>query len=241
MRCHKAKNYICQEMDEHLPPDVTLALTTHLDSCADCREFRSDLFVGSRAIAATAPELPANFEWKLQLRLNQALQAAAGETVYPWGDQESDKWGWFRNFGAAAAVGMAAVLALAMFIGPTAGPLAPFPSDVGGGFSRVAASEAGGAGAADRLPLFGNKVSRGGLYSPGIQRPVAAGGGSVSSGGLLDRGWAGHNVEDLQTIQRLRFQNHRLNQQLFQQQLMMRSLQTQLDTTGTHGLDLEKK
>ena len=71
MRCQKIREYISQEMDELLPPAVTGELTSHLDSCADCREYREDLLLGRRAILATTPELSDNFEWKLQLKLNQ--------------------------------------------------------------------------------------------------------------------------------------------------------------------------
>lgn len=237
MRCPKAKDFISQEMDEHLPPDVTVDLAGHLDSCADCREYREDLRTGRRAMAATTPELPENFEWKLQLRLNQALQQAVGESVYPWAETDQDKWRWFRNFGAAAAVGMAAVLALAMFVGPVGDSGSPDPAGVTG----LAGTEPGGAGGSDRLPLTMTQPSRGGLYNTGIQRSVSAG-GSISGGqGLFDRGWSGHDVNDLRTIQRLRMENTQLNQRLFLQQRMIQGMRTHLDTIGTNALDLEQE
>ena len=58
---------------------------------------------------------------------------------------------------------------------------------------------------------------------------------------MLDRGWAGHDVEDLKTILRLRDQNNQLNQVLFQQQQVIRSMRTQLDSTNTDALDLEQE
>lgn len=242
MRCHKARDYISQEMDEHLPPDVTVDLTEHLDSCADCREYREDLLFGRRAMAATVPELPDNFDWKLQLKLNRTLQYTAGETAYPWAETDQDKWRWFRNFGAAAAVGMAAVLALAVFISPTDAPREAGPAMSGGVSSGVVHSTAGGAGSSDRLPLFVDQSRRGGLYGPGVQRPVAAGGSSrSSSGGLLDRGWSGHDMEDLNTIQRLRIQNTQMNRILFQQQQTIRGMRAQLDTIDANALDLEQE
>ncbi len=243
MRCHKARDYISQEMDEHLPPDVTVDLTNHLDSCADCREYREDLLLGRRAMSATSPELPENFEWKLQLRLNQTLQRTAGETAYPWAETDQDKWHWFRNFGAAAAMGMAAVLALAVFIGPVDDSREAGQAVSGGGSSGVVSSTPRGAGDSDRLPLFVDQSRRGGLYGPGMQRPVAAGGSSKSSGvGLFDHGWSGHDMEDLRTIQRLRIQNKQLvNRMLFQQQQMIRSMGAQLDTIDTNALDLEQE
>ena len=240
MRCNKARDYISQEMDEHLPPDVTVDLAEHLDSCADCLEYREDLLFGRRAMNATVPDLPDNFDWKLQLKLNRTLQHTAGETAYPWAESDQDKWRWFRNFGAAAAVGMAAVLALAMFIGPTDAIREEGPAVSGGASSGVVNSTAGGVGSSDRLPLFLNQSRRGGLYGPGIQRPVAAGVSSrPSSGGVLDRGWSGHEMEDLHTIQRLRNQNTQMNRLLFKQQQVIRGMRAQLDTIDTSALDLE--
>ena len=241
MRCHKAQDYISQEMDEHLPPDVTVNLTEHLDACSHCRAYRDDLLLGRRVMSATTPELPDNFEWKLQLKLNQTLQHTAGETVYPWAKTDQDKWRWFRNFGAAAAVGMAAVLALAMFVGPANAPRETGPDGNGGTPLGVVDATQSGAGGSDRLPLFTGRPTRGGLYSSGIQRPVAAGGSSRSAGGFLDRGWAGHDMEDLRTIQRLRHRNDQLNQVLFRQQQTIQGMRAHLDTIDTNALDLEQE
>jgi len=242
MRCHKVKDYISQEMDEHLPPDVTVNLTDHLDSCADCREYRDDLLLGRRAMSATTPELPDNFDWKLQLKLNQTLQRTAGETAFPWTETDQDKWGWVRNFGAAAAIGMAAVLALAVFIGPENGPEQAGQAVSPGGSTGVVQSSSTGAGDSDRLPLFVDRSRRGGLYGSGMQRPVATGGSSRSgTGGFFDRGWSGHDMEDLRTIQRLRIQNSQLNRDLFRQQTMIRGMRAQLDTIDANALDLEQE
>ena len=241
MRCHKAQDYISQKMDEHLPPDVTVNLTEHLDACSQCREHRDDLLLGRRAMSATTPELPDNFEWKLQLKLNQTLQHTAGETAYPWTETDSDKWRWFRNFGAAAAVGMAAVLALAMFVGPAGGPRDTGPDGQDFVPAGVVDATQSAAGRSDRLPLFTGQAPRGGLYSPSVQRSVSAGGVVRSSGGLLDRGWAGHDIEDLRTIQRLRLQNNQLNRVLFQQQQVIRGMRAHLDTIDTNALDLEQE
>lgn len=242
MRCHKVKDYISQEMDEHLPPDVTVDLTDHLDTCADCREFRDDLLLGRRIMSATAPVLPDNFEWKLQLKLNQTLQRTAGESAYPWTETDQDKWRWIRNFGAAASVGMAAVLALAVFFGPANGPGEAVQGVSPGGSLGVDQSTSTGAGDSDRLPLFVDRSRRVGLYGAGTQRPVATGASSrPSTGGLFDRGWSGHDMEDLRTIQRLRIQNGQLNRDLFRQQQMIQGMRAQLDTIDTTALDLEQE
>lgn len=238
MRCQKAMDYVSQEMDEHLPPDVTVDLTRHLDSCSDCREYRDDLLLGCRAIRATPGDLPENFEWKLQLKLNQTLQQMAGESVFPWDEPEHDKWRWFRNFGAAAAVGMAAVLALAMFLGPLDQSGGSGSGLQENGSSGIVSS---GPGGSDRLPLVSSQSRRGGLYNPGTRQSVSVGGTTAVGSRLIDRGWSGGDIEDLHTIQRLRMQNDQLNQQLYLQQSLIKGMRAHLDSVGSGALDLEQE
>lgn len=239
MRCQKIREYISQEMDELLPPDVTGDLTSHLDSCSECRDYREDLLLGRRAIAATTPELSDNFEWKLQLKLNQTLQQTAGQTAYPWEETDPDKWRWFRNFGAAAAVGMAAVLALAMFLGPVGSPTGDGLTDSGS--SSMAQADGNGAGRTDRLPLYGGAASSRGLYRTGIQRSVSAGGATGARGTIFDRGWSGHDVQDLRTIYQLRVQNEQLTRRLILQQQQMQGMRALLDTNEINALNLEQE
>ena len=242
MRCSKVRDYLNRGMDEQLPPDVTVGLTNHLDKCEACLAFREDLMVSRRLIAATNPEISENFEWKLQLKLNQALQQVAGEAAYPWEENAVDRWHWLRNFGAASAVGLAAVLALAMFIDPgfqggngqmaaesntTSTALTASPSLVG----------------ADRLPLMTKSSSRG-LYQSGLQRSVSTSAGQrFNSGGqfLIEGGWSGGNPQDLLTIQRLKSQNQQLNTRLFLYQKEIQNLRTRLDSGDSNTLDLEQE
>lgn len=218
MRCNKAQEYLGLELDGVLPPESTVKLTSHLDSCGDCREFREDLMLGRRILQATEPELPENFDWKLQLRLNQALKETAGEVAYPWSENPVDRWRWVRNFGSAAAVGMAAVLALAIFTGPT--DQSPMPQV----YEQQTAFHGN-----DRLPLeqkfnFGN----------GLGRAVSSGSGSSQSSGNilnLDKGWSGSQMNDLRTIQALREKNRRLSTMLYQIQLQNILMRAQLDTS----------
>ena len=226
MRCNKAREFVSQELDAILPPDATGRLRDHLDACADCREYREDLLVGQRLFAATEPTLSENFEWKLQLRLNRALQEAAGEVRYPWQDPEPDRWHWWRNFGASTAVGLAAVLALAMVFGPV---------------ERVRPSATRTAGPAiatsntDRLPLF--QPGNGGLYQPAA-RPVSLNQRPSTGTRFVETGWTGTATEDLKTIRRLRDENRRLSNLLIQYQRQNERLRAQLDTSGTRALDL---
>ncbi len=241
MRCNKATGYLSQGMDEQLPPDVTVELTRHLDGCESCQAYREDLLVARRLITATEPEISENFEWKLQLRLNQAMQQAVGESAYPWESDEADRWHWFRNFGAATAVGLAAVLALAMFIGPVGGPQAPgfvAPGNLAQNTPSLVRSASSGAVGSDRLP-FRLDNPRGGL-----QRSVSTGANAVFTGGerfSLNRGWSGGNTSDLMTIQRLKAQNQQLNHRMRLLQQEVLRLRAKLDSSDSSALDLEQK
>ena len=230
MRCNKAREYISRELDALLPPDATGKLRDHLDGCAECREFRADILLGQRLLSVTEPKLPDNFEWKLQLRLNQALQQAAGEHAYPWPEERVDRWAAWRNFGAASAVGLAAVLALAMFFGPVSPGQSPQSAS-------VAHTMVGGS---DRLPLF--QPGGGGLSRQATQLPVSTAGAGASrrTGDYLDRGWSGTSSEDLITIYRLRAENQRLSSRLLQYQRVNEMMRAQLDTSAANALDLEQ-
>lgn len=247
-----------RDLDGMLPPDVTVGLREHVDGCRDCQAFREDLVLGRRLLAATEPRLPDNFDWKLQLRLNQALQQRAGETAYPWHEEPQVRRGaWLPAFGAATSLGLAAVLAFAVFLGPReqaavgAGPLSaatvaapPAPVTAATDFpttpvqttadQRPADAAASLAGRADRRPLFGAPQG-GGLYGGGA-RSLSVGTRPAGSS-FVDRGWSGESLEDARTIIQLRAYNAQLQQTLHRQQLELQRLKAQLDTTGGRGLD----
>lgn len=249
MRCKKACEYLSLEIDGLLPPVAAPELEKHLDACSECRSYRMDLQTGKRLLAATEPQLSDNFEWRLQLRLNQSLQEAAGQTAYPWVDPESNSWNWLRNFGTAAAVGMAAVLAFALFLGPgayeTGTPLADSGSSPGGvtavdrPFSLNLASSA--AVTSDRLPLVGGRFENSRLYAGSSQRTVSAGGflNAHAAPFSLDRGWSGHDVEDLLLIRKLRRDYQQLAKHAYLLQKQLDGMRAQLDTNGAHALDLK--
>ncbi len=228
MRCNKAQEYLSLELDGVLPPDATVQLTSHLDGCGDCQEFREDLLMGRRILQATEPELPDNFDWKLQLRLNQALKETAGEVSYPWEEKPVDRYRWLRNFGSAAAVGMAAVLALAIFTGPT--DQSPMPA----AYEQSVSFQG-----SDRLPLQ-QKYN----FGSGLTRQVSGGSPLVRpavNSRSLDKGWSGQQMEDARTIQALREKNRRLNTMLYQTQRQNIWMRAQLDTSLGSTLDLEEK
>lgn len=253
MRCSKARDYLSRDLDGLLPPDATAGLRAHVDACADCQAFREDLVLGRRLLAATEPQLPDNFDWKLQLRLNQALQQRAGETAYPWLEEPAPRrHAWLPAFGAATSVGLAAMLAVAVFLGPREGDRVTVRA--GGTAPATELSAAGGAtaggtalaapaldaaslaGRSDRRSLFGAPRTAG-LYGGGIQRSVSTGARAAVEPTGIGRGWSGDRLEDLQTITRLRERNEQLERRLFQSQLELRALKAQLDTTGGRGLD----
>lgn len=261
MRCSRARDYLSRDLDGMLPPDATVGLREHVDGCADCQAFREDLVFGRRLLAATEPSLPDNFDWKLQLRLNQALQQRAGETAYPWFEEPRARRGtWLPAFGAATSLGLAAVLAFAVFLGPReqlpvvaagvpalsppAAETAPAASVaeaaiatayLGNIDERPADAAASLAGRSDRRPLFGAPQG-GGLYNTGGARGLSVGAGAGASR-VFDRGWSGDRFEDARTIRQLRAYNAQLQQTLHRQQLELQRLKAQLDTTGARGLD----
>jgi len=239
MRCNKARRFLSQAMDEQLPPAETRELALHLDECADCREFQSDLATGRRLLNATAPVLPDSFEWRLQLKLKQALQQSAGETAYPWQDSDAKTKSWVSPFATAASLGLAAVLALAMFLAPASqGPMPAGDSRAPASGSPTVASRV-----SDRLPLVGNTLSP--FSFPGsVQRSVSRDGamgiGASARSFHLNPGWSGNSIEDLMTIQDLRLRNQQLNNQLYQYQNQIRLLRARLDRADSNGIDLGK-
>ncbi len=236
MRCSKAQEYLSLELDGMLPPGATAKLSEHLDACGDCREYREDLQLSQRFLAATEPELPDNFDWKLQLRLNQSLKEAAGEAAYPWEEKRQDRGSWFRNFGTAAAFGAAAVLALAVFLGPGMRSGTPETAIPGQGpvlFQDNPVASLGN----DRLPLD-PALNFGGS---GFARTVSGAPLQRTSGGrnlMLKQGWTGRDLRDWHTISNLRRENMRLNQLLRDVQHDNQLLRAKLDTSTAGTLDL---
>ena len=253
MRCNKARENLSLELDGILPPDSTIDLQKHLDACADCRQYREDLLLGQRLLAATEPQLSENFEWRLQLKLNQTLQAAAGRVDYAWADDSPRWWPWLRNFGAAASVGLAAVLTVAMLTGPGDTPLAPTTSPqplVAGRLAgpNEAPPTAQLAGESDRSTLALDPTWRtGGARKRGLMQFVSGGTRPLSMPRSnppseilgLPGGWSGSNVGDLVTINKLREQNQFLQRRLFATEQQLRELRARLDTTEIRRLDLE--
>jgi hypothetical protein len=114
MKCRKVQEWISLEIDDQLPPEHVRHLQDHLQACDECRAFREDLHIGLRMLHATDPVLPDNFDWKLQLRLSQTLRETARDTAYPWHGEESGWRRWFARASLSAALGLAAVLAVAV-------------------------------------------------------------------------------------------------------------------------------
>lgn len=233
MRCTKARELISLDLDGCLPPDRTAGLTRHLDECGDCREFREDLALASRMLAADEPQLPENFEWRLQLRLNQTLAEAAARELHPWQDRRSDRLAWWRSFGAAASVGLAAVLAVAMLVGPRGGDPAATVAELP---TTPPVSVTG-----DRLDL---DAYRGFGFGGGGQRTVSTGqpGGSLATRpNFLERGWTYQSVDDLRDWNRIQAENRQLRAQVLQMQRQLRSMQTPLDSASVPALDLPEQ
>ncbi len=239
MRCSKARGYLSRHLDDSLPPVETGELDRHLDDCGDCRVYREDLRIGQRLLAATEPELPENFDWKLQLQLNRTLRKAAGEAVLPWHeDRPADRWSFLRSFGTATAAGLAAVLSVAMFLGPQLMPHG-VALLAGGSQPTIAESVVQGWDADDRLPLY-SRGAGASLFSRGSGMQTVSGRGGAISWQRREpvSAWSSRSQFDVQTIQRLRYENRRLQSALIQYNRRIQTLQTRLDTTDTGALDL---
>ncbi len=229
MRCGKARTLINLELDGVLPPEQTPSLDEHLARCGDCRAHREELELGGRMIRATAEEPSDAFEWKLQLRLNRALQEAAGEGV-PWDEPADRPWfGWLRSFGLSAAAGLAFVVVMTTWVLPDLGmgPAAPGGTLADAG-SRPAVS--------DRLSLqpetriFDFKGSRGG-----------AGPATVGTGAFLgsEPEWLSDAPDSRRTISVLEEEVRRLRTQLVELRTENEHLKALLVDGGMEYLDLE--
>jgi len=246
MRCTKAREWLSLDLDGRIPPDKTISLEEHLANCGECRQYHADLQLGSRLLRATEPALPENFEWRLQLKLNQTLQEMARQATLPWDEPERTSWRWLRNFGLSAAGGLAIAAALAFLVVPQltgngarlTGTLDRAPVTTYGEAQDLTAAVTA-TGDLTRRPLI--PTTQRWNSTPNWQ--------SVSQGtgiGLLnpDRsellsGWSSNSLNDLRTITTLRDENQRLRTRLTQANRDLILLQRQLDTLRSKHVDQE--
>jgi len=249
MNCRKARQWISLERDGQLEHRHVSALQGHLAGCQDCQEYRRDLDLGLRMLAATEPELPETFDWKLQLRLNQTLREAAGARSYPWDEREAGWRSWLGRAGLSAALGLAAVLAVAM-LAPN--QLAPV---LGGDGATVASAPQNA-----RLPLQVSSPAEP-LFdatrrpiTPGLgqlgdlgdrlQRRVSSNG--LNSAGLAERGlgagyWSGANERDLLRIHQLEQDLETLRRRLAAKDRTITLLRAELDSLKTRAVDTRRE
>ncbi len=247
MRCGKAQEWISLDLDDQLPNDRVLDLESHVDACAACRAYRDDLLVGQRMLQASTPELTEGFEWRLRLKMNQVLREAARQAPAPWEENEHGAGNWWRQFGVAVPVGLAAVLAVVLFILPPGSgdesgrPLIERPGIEG--LMPVASSGVQAQDHGDRLPL-NQRTLKSASGGRGWPRTVSNrfDFGNPRASGLLDSGflggWSGRRYSDLHTINSLRRENERLGSIMRDYQRQIRSLRAELDSDGNQPLDL---
>ena len=234
MRCGKARTMINLSLDGGLPPEQTPNLDEHLARCSDCRAHRSDLETGRRMIRATSAEPSDSFEWKLQLKLNQALQEAAA-TSSPWESSQHRPWfGWFRTFGFSTAAGLALVLAITAWVLP--GVRSPYT--IGSGSMQVvdsAPAESAVTASAERTdrlslkpaaPVF--SFGQGGLTGRTV------GGGTFLSGG---DSWLESGPDGRRTFSALETEVARLRELLEASHLENARLMALLEHNGVQYLE----
>ncbi len=253
MLCRRARDWISLSLDGMLPPDRTVALLAHLERCAGCRAWREELQLGQRLLAATTPRLSENFEWRLQLKLNQTLQEAARAATSPFAAAEPGWRRWFQGAALASVGGVAVVVAISLFLLPprhTAPTFLALPAA-----APVVVAPAGGTEDAAVEPAVvatGTVTATAGdptrtSLRPGARALTPAAGGvgrevdlrfPATPGGLFGReGWSGGNVDDLRTIIHLREQNRRLRDALTQAQRDAGLLRAQMESRRTAAED----
>jgi putative zinc finger protein len=235
MRCGKARTMINLELDGVLPPEQTPHLDEHLATCSDCRAYRADLETGSRMIRATAAEPSDAFEWKLQLKLNQALQEAAGAGT-PWQATERSPWfGWLRSFGLSSAAGLALVLVVTTWVLPDGLDRATDRSGPVAG--RVLDSPAQTERTADRSDRLSLQPA-----SPVFSFGGNGSAGRVVSGGTFLSGsdsWLKSGPDERRSFSVLQAEVQHLRDQLSQSRLENERLMALLDGSGVKYLEEE--
>lgn len=86
MRCNKAREWISDSLDSRLDERKGLELSEHLADCPDCRTHQTVLEQGQAMLRQEMVEPSENFEWKVQLKIQQALRdkAVADEPLTGW-------------------------------------------------------------------------------------------------------------------------------------------------------------
>ncbi len=231
MKCSRIQEWISLAMDDQLAPEHVTPLADHLQACAECRDYRRDLQDGVRMLRATDPTLSDDFDWKLQLRLSRAMRDAARDS-HPWVEAPSRWRPWFSRVGLSAAVGLAAVLTVAVMV--PSGDIDPrrdLASVVDSPTLRMPVQ--GGASLGDndptRRPL---QVDFGGFgrYG-GLQRSVSS--RDDFAGGVFGR----VNEAEVLRIRQLEQDNETFRRRLFAKDRQIQYLQAQLDSLTGHAVD----
>jgi anti-sigma factor RsiW len=108
MRCGTAREWTRRRRDGELAAAERRALDAHLAGCARCGAYAADMDVLGRLTAALpVEEPPANFEWRLKLRLARIERES---TPVEWPQAARRGWRGAFEFGGALAGAAAVVL-----------------------------------------------------------------------------------------------------------------------------------
>jgi hypothetical protein len=130
MRCKKAREFISDSLDARLDESNGLELAEHLAACSDCRTHQTVLAEGQALLRQDLVEPSDNFEWKVQLKIQQALRdkAVADEPLSGW------KF-WRPALASAASVALLVVVAGGVLLTRDDPTRSPSPASPAAGFA----------------------------------------------------------------------------------------------------------
>lgn len=164
MRCSKAREFISDALDARLDERTGLDLSLHLDDCPDCRTHQQVLTDGQALLRQEVVQPSENFDWKVQLKIQQALRekAAGPDAVSGWAF-------WRPALASATAVALVVLVGGGLMLAPR-WTNSPVPSDASGtaGFAVARSAPESGttaqpdlSGGVRRQPLRINTASGG--------------------------------------------------------------------------------
>lgn len=237
MKCNKTQQWLNLQIDGQLEAERVPMLQAHLAVCGDCRQYRDDLLLAQRLLRADVAALPENFDWKLQLRLNQAMREAVRTSSFPWHDEAGGWRRWFARAGVFTSVGLCAVLAVAL-LGPSPGGVVPSAGGTGAVAVRAEQARLPVQETTAPAPFFDTTRRPLELSFERSRQPLGLGlQQRVSSGALGGAYWSGASERDLLRIRQLERDNEALRRRLSVRERQLMVLEAKLDSLTGPAVD----